>query len=351
MFPAAKTRALTTVLRRWSMISALATLGLLSMWGAEWLHFDRISRYDEADSATQATFQGDFALSVSLLSFGLACLYSGWMAFTARTIADDAWVGASQTGREILVGSGTLAAALVLTKSARQEISGLFESVAQGIPVFLAVGAWMLIIGPGRTAYGRSRGLTPTYSSGVESLTTRTPKRTVSILRPWIYALFCLALVAANGVAAVFFSADREMQSEFFLLTISQSDLMIAALVFLSLLDLMFLVTLFRLRRVPAADFFEFLASLRPLIFLNVLLLYAEWYNLYVVPIYSTAVSALAVAIVTVLGPALLLSFCGPVLTESARIHGRARQVKDSAVSSGAGNRLRVREASDGEAE
>ncbi len=333
------------------MISALATLGLLSMWGSEWLHSDRISRYDEADSATQATLQGDFAFSVSLSSFGLACLYSGWMAFKARTIGDDAWAGASQTGREILIGFGSLAVAFVLTESARDEISTLFAIVVQGLPVFLAVGAWMLIVGPGRTAYARSRGLTPTYMRDVESLITRTPKATVSILRPWIYALFCVALVIANSVAAVFFSTAREMRSGFFLLKISQSDLMIAALVFLSVLALMFLVILLRLRRVPAVDFFELLASLRPLVFLNVLLLFAEWYNLYQVPIYTVAVTALAVAIVTVLGPALLLSFCGPVLTESARIRGRAPQVEDNAVPSGASVLLREHDVLDDEAE
>lgn len=351
MLASARTRDLITALRRWSMILALATLGLSSMWGAERLHSDRISRYDEADSATQATFQGDFAFSASLSSFGLACLYSGWMAFKARTTGDDAWAGASQTGREILIGFGSLVVALVLTESAREEISTLFAIVVQGLPVFLAVGAWMLIIGPGRTAYVRSRGLTPTYIRDVESLITRTPKTTVSILRPWIYALFCVALVIANSVAAVFFSTAREMRSGFFYLKISQSDLMIAALVFLALLALMFLVILLRLRRVPAADFFELLASLRPLILLNVLLLYAEWYNFYQVPIYTVAVTALAVAIVTVLGPALLLSFCGPVLTESARIHGRARQVKDTSVATGGGVLLREQDVLDDEAE
>lgn len=351
MLATAKTRDLITALRRWFMILALATLGILSMWSAGWLHSDRISRYDEADSATQATFQGDFAVSVSLSSFGLACLYSGWMAFKARTTGDDAWAGASQTGREILIGFGSLAVALFLTKSAREETSTIFAIVVEGLPVFLAVGAWMLIIGPGRTAYARSRGLTPTYIRDVQSLITRNPNTSVSILRPWIYALFCAALVIANSVAAVFFSTAREMRSGFFLLWISQSDLMIAAFVFLSLLALMFLVILLRLRRVPATDFFELLASLRPLIFLNVLLLYAEWVNLYQLPIYTAAVTALAVAIVTVLGPALLLSFCGPVLTESARIRGRARQVKDASVASGGGVVLRDHDGLDDEAE
>lgn len=341
MLTTSRTRNLITALRRWSMILALATLGVLSLWGALWLHDDRVHRYDEADSATQATFQGDFAFSVSFSSFGLACLYSGWLVFKARSTRADAWAGASQTGREILVGFGLFAVALVLAESAREEISTLFAVVLEGLPVFLAVGAWTLIIGPGRTAYARSRGLTPTYGSNSESVIAKTPKTTVSVLRPWIYALICVALVIANCVAAVFFSADRKLESMLFLLEISQSDLIIAALVFLSLLALMFLVILLRLRRVPAADFFELLSYLRPLIFLNALLLSAEWYNLYVVPIYTSAVSALAVAIVTALGPALLLSFWGPVLTESARIRGKAREVKDASVAPGTGVALR----------
>jgi hypothetical protein len=309
------------------LIVSLALLGTFSMAVGGWIHNDRIGRYDEADSVARATFDADIALAASMTLFGLACVVSAWMAFRARRLDAEEWAGASQTAREILAGLALYVGALFLTSFVPDgDAATLLSEIGNGLPVFLAVGVWILILGPGKSSYVRARRLTPTYMLSTEGVGVRTTGTTVAILRPVVYALAFLVLIVANVIAAIYFSSDQVLSTEFFLINISQSQLLVVAVLFLAGLDCLHLAVVWRIRRSSAANTFDLLTTVRPLIFVNSILLFTEWYNLFVVPVFSVAASAVAVAVVTAVGPGLFLAWCGPTLTQVIDISRRDRQ-------------------------
>lgn len=318
-------------LRRWCTIVALALLGTVCVVTAALFHSDRIGRYDEANALTRAMFDANIAFAASMTMFGCACLLSAWMAFQSRRLEPEEWAAGSQTTREILAGLLLFLGALVAASQIPAgDAAQLLSDIGNGLPVFLAVGVWVLILGPGKSSYVHARGLTPTYERLAESPASKATRTTVPILRPGLYALTLFLLITANIMAAIYFAADRQLENWIFILEIGSSELLVVALLFLSCLASLNMIGLWLVRRSPATDTFELLTTCRPLIFVNALFLFTWWYNLFVLPVFSVAGSALAVAVVTVLGPGFFLTWCGPTLTQIVYIlrrnqHGSAR--------------------------
>lgn len=311
---------------RWLVIVVIALLGVFSIVAGARMHSDRIGRYDEASSVARASFDADIAFAASISLFGFACLVSAWMAFKARQLDAARWAAASQTTREILAGVALYAGALTLASQIPDgDASALLGDIGRGLAAFLALGAWILIVGPGKASYVSGRGLIPTYELSVEAAVTRKTGTEVTILRPAAYALALLALMIANVIAAIYFSNDRVLSTSLFLIDVSKSQLLIVALVLLSVLDCLYLAIVWRIRRCSAAQSFDLLVASRPLIFVNSILLLTESWNLFAVPVFSVAASAIAVAVVTAIGPGLLLTWFGPTLTRAKEVAEQAR--------------------------